>query len=263
MSVRTMDRAVAFLAAVFLSVPVVVFSSPAASALDQPTLPQPVADYFAEGLIPRLIDLYGAGDGLTKGTDFDATATVGAVSRVREWTPDFLAGKSSGDPTRLTNEWVAPVSLRGDVLGLATVWINPTNDVIELALFDPADFARQISLAPQGSWLVHDKARSAWFAVTEDVLIPLVAGTSGVSEVTTTTAYQRRVTAVDAAPDSVSSSSGVAVAALVLGVVVLGVAAFVLLPVKQKGLDRPREAEDDGDDDEDSLVVGPDEISRS
>lgn len=250
MSVRTMGRTAAVLATAIFVAPCAILFPHAASALDQPTTPQPVADYFAEGLIPRLIDLYGAGDGVTKGVDFDATTRVGAIARVREWTPDFLAGKTVEDPTRLTNDWVAPVAVRGDVLGLATVWINPVDNEPELATFDSADFARRITAAPKDSWLVHDPARDAWFALTEDGLIPLVAGTSGVADPLTVAAYQRLI--MDAPPDlAEKAASGVPIAALVLGIVVLFVAIFVILPVGRKEISGSADEEDNDDDRDD------------
>lgn len=212
-----------------------------ASADDSPKIPQEVADYFANGLIPRLIDLYGSGDGVTAGTDFDATTTVGGISRVFEWTPDFLAGKFTDEPTRLTNNWVAPVSVRGEILGLATVWINPATDLPELSSFDSPELARGLAAAPDTSRLVHDAARQAWFAVSGKSLTPLVAGTSRVTGTTTTDAYQLSI-ATRTVPRP-SGFSGVAISALVLGLVILGLAVFVLLPVGKRDKDDPLDGE--------------------
>lgn len=213
------------------------------SATQPPVTPQPVAAYFANGLIPRLIDLYGSGNGVTAGVDFDATTEVGTISRVMEWTPDFLAGHPTTNPTRLTNNWVAPVSLRGELLGLATVWINPTDDQPELASFDSAALARKVIAAPAGSILVHDPSRSAWLALSKDTLTPLVPGTSTVNAPTTPEAYQRIISTV--APEAERGPSGVAIAALVLGIVILGVAVFVLLPLRKR---TPQAADGEGSD---------------
>jgi hypothetical protein len=215
--------------------------APPALAAEQPKTPQEVADYFADDLIPRLIDLYGSGDGVTKGIDFDATTSVGTISRVLAWTPDFLAGTAVETPTMLTNTWVAPVSLRGAVLGLASVWINPADDEPELAEFDPPELANRLATAPPKSLLVHDPARDAWFAIDGDTLTPLVPGSSGATRQTTPEAYQRTITAVSPAA-AASEPPGVAIAALVLGFVVLVLAVFVLLPVR-------RRAEPDAEDD--------------
>ncbi|WP_344754483.1 hypothetical protein [Leifsonella bigeumensis] len=226
--------------------------SPALAA-DQPKTPQQVADYFADGLIPRLIDLYGSGDGVTKGIDFDATTTVGPISRVLEWTPDFLAGRQTEVPTVLTNNWVASVSVRGAVLGLATVWINPALDAPELAAFDPPELARALAAAPAESLLVHDPARKAWFAIDGDVLTPLVPGTSGATEATTPDAYQHTISDAAIGDNAAGSAPpGVAIAALVLGIVVVGLAVFVLLPVRRRS-----KAADDDEFDEDVDLPTP------
>ncbi len=225
-----------------------LLGAPSASADDQPQVPHQVSDYFANGLIPRLIDLYGSGDGVTAGTDFDATTTVGRISRVFEWTPDFLAGKHGDAPTRFTNNWVASVSVRGAFLGLATVWINPASDLPELSSFDSPELAMRLSSAPAKSSLVHDTARQAWFLVNGNSLTPLVAGTSRVTGTTTTDAYQLSISS--AQPPQSSGFSGVAISALVLGVVILGLAVFVLLPVGRRGEKGKPEGAEDGDTDE-------------
>lgn len=252
MRIATKGKLLPAMGALLLALLGVAAASPALAA-EQPKVPQQVADYFADGLIPRLIDLYGSGDGVTKGIDFDATTTVGAISRVLEWTPDFLAGKRTEVPTVLTNNWVAPVSVRGAVIGLATVWINPALDAPELATFDPPELASLLAAAPAESLLVHDPARKAWFAIDGDVLTPLVAGTSGATEVTTPDAYQRTISDVGAQDAASSGPPGVAVAALVLGIVIVALAVFVLLPVrgrsKDDDLDDELEAEADDEAD--------------
>ena len=214
-----------------------------ATAADQPKVPEQVASYFADGLIPRLIDLYGAGEGVSKGIDFDATTAVGRISRVLEWTPDFLAGKATDTPTQLTNNWVAPVSLRGSVIGLATVWINPADDLPELATFNPPALARLLAAAPPKSLLVRDVEHSAWFAIDGPVLTPLVEGNSGATTVTTPDAYQRTISNVSQSEHSDRSSPGVLIAGIVLGVVVILLAIFVLLPDRRRGKAASEDAE--------------------
>ncbi|MEO7147836.1 MAG: hypothetical protein ABIW81_05295 [Terrimesophilobacter sp.] len=221
----------ALAASVALAVGGLVFAGPAVAA-DQPKVPQQVADYFADGLIPRLIDLYGAGDGVNKGIDFDATTSVGPISRVLEWTPDFLAGKPTKSPTRLTNTWVAPVSIREAVIGLATVWINPANDLPELAAFDPTGLAVRLAAAPPASLLVHDADRGTWFAIDGDVLTPLVLPDSAPLTATTPQAYQATITPV-ATVEPTSAPSGIVVASIVLGIVVIALAIFVLFPLRR------------------------------
>lgn len=198
----------------------------------QPATPQPVANYFATHLIPRLIDLYGSGNGVTEGIDFDETTTVGAVSRVYEWSPDFLAGKEVNDPARMTNQWVATVSLRDKILGLATVWINPSSSQPELASFDSATVALRVSGNPRGATLIRDSGRGAWFSLSDQSLVTLVPGTSGMTGTTTLTTFQQSFTT--AGNSHPVQPPGVAGAALILGIVVLVLAIFVLLPVRKR-----------------------------
>lgn len=201
------------------------------AAADEPKVPQQVADYFATGLIPRLIDLYGSG------TDFDATTRVGTITRVRVWTEEFLSGRKSDDPTRLTNDWVAPVSIADKPLGLAMVWINPSTDLPELAAFDrEAGVVGALAASPKGALLIHDVQRSAWFALAGTVLTPLVAGTSGVTAATTPDAFQAALRGASApvAEGSAGVNQGLLIAGITLGIVVLLLAIFVLLPSRRR-----------------------------
>jgi len=234
------------------------FLAPSAHAAEQPKVPEQVAEYFADGLVPRLIDLYGSGDGVTQGIDFDATTEVGGISRVFEWTPDFLVRQPTDVRTRATNNWVASVSVGGEVLGLATVWINPAIEQPELAAFDSRELAIQLAAAPADALLVQDPSREAWFAVDGDSLTPLVAGTSGVTGETKVRAYQLVISPAEQAVEP--EFSGIAVSALVLGIVILALAIFVLLPVgKRSRQDDPNADELDEDDLDEDEPDEPDE----
>jgi hypothetical protein len=220
-----------------------------ASALEEPRVPHQVASYFATGLVPRLVDLFGAKAGAE--LVYDATNRVGTVRRVLSWTDAYLAGAKTDEPTQLTNNWIAAVTASdGTVLGLATVWINPASDQPELADFAPgAALADAIDSAPKGTRIVRDDRRAAWFATDGKTLTPLVSGDSGVSGPTTATAYQRAFTlASPATPDS-GVNSGLLLALIVLGVVVVVLALFVLLP------DRRRRARAGAAAPEDAVVV--------
>ncbi|MCU1557387.1 MAG: hypothetical protein JWN09_1382 [Microbacteriaceae bacterium] len=212
----------------------------AAQALDEPKIPEQVSAYFASGLVPRLADLYG-------GIDFDATTKVGGIRRVLSWTGDFLAGKNTATPTELTNGWNAPVTInQTTVVGLATVWINPSNDLPELADFaaGPA-LAAALAAAPVGTLIVRDDAHSAWFATDGTTITPLVAGTSGVTFPTTPAKYQKTMGAPT--PDAVAPNQGLLVAGIVLGIVVVILAVFILLPVRRRrhaAVEPPADVED-------------------
>ena len=204
--------------------------------LPEPTLPEPVATYISTGLLPRLADLYGPGKKAGSGIEFDATAKVGDIHRLFAWTPAFLAGKKTDTPTQLTNNWVAPITVKGQVIGLATVWINPSSDQPELANFDLGPgLATALAAAPKGTVLIRDDTHSAWFASDGETITPLVSGTSGVATAKTVTAYRDSLPAsAQSTPDAAGSSNGLAIAAIVLGVVVVLLALFVLLPLRRR-----------------------------
>ncbi|MHB1170934.1 MAG: hypothetical protein ACYCZY_00240 [Lacisediminihabitans sp.] len=209
-----------------------------AAAADEPKVPEQVASYFATGLVPRLTDLYGPGAKAGSGMAFDETTKVGTIHRLLAWTADFLAGKQTSSSTELTNNWIAPVSDKdGTVLGLATVWINPGSDLPELATFDPGpQLAKALAAAPAGTLLVHDPARSAWFATDGKTVTPLVPGTSGLSAPTSPSGFQKllRTDAAARATANAGTNPGLLVAGLTLGVVVVILGIFVLLPDRKR-----------------------------
>lgn len=214
--------------------------APLSSApLSEPTVPEPVATYFSSGLLPRLVDLYGPGKQAGSGIDFGPTPKVGDIHRVFAWTAAFLAGKRTGMPTELTNNWVAPVAVTGRQVGLATIWINPSTDNPELASFDLGPrLVAALAAAPRGDVLLRDDIHSAWFATDGTTLVPLVSGTSGIAMTTTIDAYQRSLPrlAPPAPPASPATNHGLALAGIVLVGVVVLLAVFVLLPGRRKRL---------------------------
>jgi hypothetical protein len=233
------------LAIAILALAGVAATGQSAVALDEPRVPQQVAAYFATGLVPRLADLFGAKAGAE--VVFDATDRVGRVHRVLAWTSAYLAGARSGDPTELTNDWIADVTTSGGtVAGLATVWINPASDLPELADFAPgAALAAAIASAPTGTLIIRDDSHSAWFATDGTTLTPLVSGTSGVTAPTTAAAYQRRFSLVSpTAPAGAESTRGLQIAVLVLGIVVVLLAVYVLLPDRRRRARGRNEASD-------------------
>jgi hypothetical protein len=207
---------------VVLAAAAVFASSSAASALDEPRVPENVGQYFATGLIPRLVDLFGA--------------KVGGIHRVLSFTKTFLFGAKTDEPTQITNTWVAPVTAAdGKVAGVATVWINPASDQPELADFSSGpSLATALATAPQGTLLIRDDTHSAWFATDGTALTPLVSGTSGVSAATTPVAYQRQLTLAAPVQADPGANRGLLIAVLVLGIVVVVLAIFVLLPDRRR-----------------------------
>ena len=209
-------------------------SATAASALDEPRVPENVGQYFTSGLVPRLANLFGAKAGAE--VVFDSSAKVGPIHRVLVWTTAYLSGAKTAEPTQITNSWVAPISAAdGTVAGVATVWINPASSQPELADFStgPA-LATALATAPPGTLLIRDDSRSAWFATDGKTLTPLISGSSGIATTTTPDAYQRQFTLASPASVESAPNGGLLIAVLVLGVVVVLLAVFVLLPDRRR-----------------------------
>jgi len=217
-----------------------------AAAADDSPVPENVAAYFATGLIPRLADLYGTAGNSDPDTTFDSTTKVGAIQRLLAWTPEFLAGDKTDNPTELTNTWIAPVTAKsGAILGLAAVWINPGNNKAELA-----DFSRGRALvdalgrAPKDTQLIDDTVQQAWFATDGKTLTPLVTGNSGTSGPLTIAEYQKilRAKAVAPKPPAAPANPGLLIAGITLGGVVVLLAIFILLPGRKRKSDTAADA---------------------
>lgn len=154
-----------------------------ARAVAQEPLPEEVAEYFTEDLVPRLAELYTPSADGSRGIDFDDSTELGGIVRVRLWTEGFRAGETDGAAVALSNEWVAPVTVDGHPVGLATVWINPATVKPELADFQPdAGIVTALAAAPVGAQLVRDQPNGAWFAVLDDTVTPLVSGHTTLTE---------------------------------------------------------------------------------
>lgn len=228
----------------------------AAAAAD--SIPEQVEQYFSESLVPRLTQLYLPRAGGASGIAFDETTTVGPITRLHGWTADFLAGTSVTEPAELRNEWVAALEVAAQPVGLAIVWINPSNDRVELATFYPdATLPAAIAAAPAGSVLIHDEPTASWLALGPEgeqaLVTPLVAGGSMIAGPIGLAQAQKairesapaRLAAEAAAADSARAAG---TAGLVLGLVVLLLTAFVFLPRRaQKAPAEAPSAPDPGD----------------
>ena len=224
------------IAVVVLATAAVFATGSAANALDEPRVPENVGKYFASELRPRLAELFGAKAGA--GVVFDSATKVGGIHRVLTWTTAFLSGAKTDEPTRLTNNWVATVTAAdGTIAGVATVWINPASDQAELADFSPGPaLATALGTAPTGTLIIRDDSRSAWLATDGTTLTPLVTGSSGVSAATTPAGYQRQFSLVAPVTAESAPNLGLLVALVVLGIVVMVLAVFVLLPDRRRRL---------------------------
>ncbi len=204
-----------------------------AAVASEGSVPPVVAAYAAdpEGLLARLDNLFGVGAG-GEGLDFGTDSKVGEVDRVWVWREAFVAGSKRSKPTKLVNEWTAAITIADKPVGVAIIWINTETDEPDLA-----DFVRGASLGaaltgiPADAALVHDTVHSAWFALEGDVLIPLVAGTSGVGEPTMLAEYQGRLVSEGSGAPAIPqpSSLGAINSIVVVGLAILAVAGILIL----------------------------------
>ena len=180
---RRLTRLVCALLLLAVASGLVVSTSQATYALESDErMPDQVAHYFEHRLLPRLTELYAPGEDATSGIDFDESARVGTVVRLRAWTAEFVAGAETEPPAEVANEWLAPVLVRGLVVGAALVWINPGSGHAELAEFYPGSaFATAVQSLPEGGVLVRDQPTGSWFVLADDTATPIVTGTTGVS----------------------------------------------------------------------------------
>lgn len=222
--------------------------APAGAVLAVPaegSVPAEVARYVADGsLVAQLNDVYGpdAGGG---GIDFDETTKPGAIERVHVFSAAFRAGEDTDHPLDIVNQWVVPITIAEQPVGLATIWINPASVLPDLASFvaDP-ELAAALTGVPDGSSLVHDEVSAAWLALAADgTLTPLVPGTTGLSTPVPIDdiALLPAPSPAPATPGDPNTGAGFAIAVILLLLAVVVVALVV------PGLRRKR---DDGDAEE-------------
>ncbi|AYF98171.1 hypothetical protein [Protaetiibacter intestinalis] len=228
-----MRSAARALAASALAAVLVVVPALGARASAGSVPPEVRAYVTGGGLVDRLEDIYGE-NAQGAGIAFDETTTPGPISRVFHWTDERIAGDTDGKPTRMVNEWAVPVSLGEEPVGVAIVWINTDTELPELAEFDErADAALALQTVPDAAQLVRDMVSSAWFALEDGTVTPLVAGTSGVTGPTPVDELVIATPAPDPeTPGDPGTGLGVAIAVVVLllGVVV----AALLLPGRRR-----------------------------
>lgn len=205
-------------------------------------IPDQVAEYCERHLVPRLTELYAPGVDGASGIDFDETTSLGAVVRVRAWTEGFLADAGFEPAYELTNAWLVPVSVNDEAMGLATVWVNPATTRAELADFElGGGLPAALATIPLGSVLVRHAPTASSFAVADGMATPIVAGSTGIrGSVPLPTVSP---TLVAAEPQSSGGEPAAIIPAVVLIVVLVGVATLVLLPSRRRASEAQRAAE--------------------
>ena len=223
-------------------VAVLALGPAAAASASLGSVPAQVTAYVANGgMVARLADVYGK-NGAGVGIDFDETTKAGPISRVYEWTAARLSGPATDHPVQLTNNWVVPVTIAGDPVGLATIWINPQTVAPELADFAPSSkLATAMATVPPTAALVRDSTTHAWLALAGDTVTPLITGTSGLTKPAPVDSLKLG-TASEPAPAPHDARPGLILAIGVVGVVVVVIVIALLLSRRRKPKGQPADA---------------------
>lgn len=204
----------------------------APAAATQGSVPPEVIVFATDpdGLVLSLEDFFGvAADGT--GIDFDDTTEIGRVDRVFSFTPDWLAGERTGTPALIANQWVAPVRIADEPVGVAVIWINPGTVRPQLADFLPSpELAAALVDLPAEASLVFDDERIAWLLLEEATLTPVL----GDGSPTTLTAYQRGLAPDDAAPAAEGVNLGSVLSVGIIVAVALVVVLVLLIPLARR-----------------------------
>lgn len=207
---------------------VIALSLSAASPAAAAGVPGEITTYIATDLIDDLNEFYGPGqDGA--GLLFTDDTTTGPAQRVFGLTPATVS-----DPgVRRLNRWITVISIGEQIVGVATVSVEPLTSTPQLDLYLASpEFGTVLAALPEGARLVNDDEREAWFSLEGETLTPLVAGSSGVATPITLATYRASLPtdSVDAAPAPPQSPSGLIIAGLVLVLIVLLLAVEAFFP---------------------------------
>jgi len=258
MAARRLAVGAALLAATLTAGPVAATAAPG-TAGSLGSVPDEVEEYITEGdLLADLRDVYGLDASGERGTDFTDETETGEIVRVFAWTDDYLAGVDTEDVVRLLNEWIVPVLVDEEPVGLATVWIQPETVLPELAAFVPdPELATALSEVPAKASLVHDEGADAWFALEGDTLTPLVPGRSGLESPAPLDVVAIVPPAEEAAPEATGTGVPIAAGAVVLLLAAIAIA--LLLPKRLSPTRRTGRPDADGSDDHSPVPGGDDE----
>ena len=195
-----------------------------------------------DGLVLSLEDFFGiAADG--SGIDFDDTTQMGRVDRVYSFTPQWLAGERTETPVLIANQWVVPVRIADEPVGVAVIWINPDSVRPQLADFLPTpEFAGALVDVPAEAFLVFDDERVSWLLLDGVTLTPLF----GAGAPTTLSAYQRSLVAAEVGPAAEPVNLGSVLSVGIIVAVALVVVLVLLVPLarRRRARDLPPDPQD-------------------
>ncbi|MGV8852479.1 MAG: hypothetical protein ACOH1M_07930, partial [Rhodoglobus sp.] len=208
-----------------------------------------------DGLVLELEEYFGV-DQRGAGLDFSEGIELGEIDRIFLWSEAYHAGKTTDIPVQYVNRWKVPVLIEEEPIGIAMIGIDPATVEPEMI-----DFIRSPGTAlalddiDKDATLVHEPETGAWFSLSEDAIIPLVRGDSGVSEEITLARYQtmlsnREVEIVESAPQPDQGSvQSVVLIATTAGVLLLALLVPTILGKVRERRERLADADADADAD--------------
>jgi hypothetical protein len=230
--------AIAAMAGLFLVGAAVLGGVSTASASDG-SAPVQVTTFIGPQLTASLAEFYGPGANGT-GIKFDSSTSFAATSRIFAFTPAFVAGKtvfstaSPAVPARRLNEWATAVTVDKKLVGVATVAYSSEGGPRLLSFAPDLTLAAALPKIPADAQLVRDRAHKAWGSLSDGAVVPIEAGTTGLTATTSLADYPR-----PKAPDAVKAANtgldtGVVAGAITLVLIVVIVALVVLVPRRRR-----------------------------
>ncbi|MEV8254460.1 hypothetical protein AB0O95_10910 [Rhodoglobus sp. NPDC076762] len=217
----------------------------AAASASTGSIPPDVTSFAGDdqGLLLELEEFFGV-DQRGSGIDFSDGIELGAIDRVFLWSNDYHAGEATETPVQYVNRWKVPVLIGEEPIGVALIGFDPATVEPEMI-----DFIRSPGTAlalddvDDDAILIHEPETDAWFALVDDVITPLVRGSSEVAGETTLAAYQPIVSSrlIEVVEENPQPDQG-SVQSVVLIVTTIGVVLLALLIPTVLGKVRERRA---------------------
>ncbi|MGV8876709.1 MAG: hypothetical protein ACOH1K_04275, partial [Rhodoglobus sp.] len=199
--------------------------SPDAASASIGAVPPEVTAYAqaTDGLAAELDDYFGT-DENGNGLDFSHGIQLGAIDRIFVWSAAYREGTPTDEPIQSVNSWKVTVLIGNDSVGTATIATEQSSMAPEMTDFvRSASTTAALAVIDSTATLVYEPETAAWFSLTGEQIIPLVAGDSGVSAPTTLALYQpllsgRAIVIIDRSeqPDQGSMQSVMVIASALL-----------------------------------------------
>lgn len=112
--------------------------------------------------------------GLDLDPEVEEEAVLGLVRPVTTWSPEFVEGAGTTTPVAETGEWMAPVRVADEGVGVLRVTWEGGEEPVRLETLEPApDLAAAVLALAADDPLVHDLVLDAWFAVIDGEVRPV------------------------------------------------------------------------------------------